>query len=118
MKKLLILILISAVLAVLTCPQKKAHKDALMTLVDTAIDAELNKDAETEVEKGFAMLSSWLGSGIAEIVLDKKLEVENYFVCSIGRIRFDGKDNIVSVGIFNHVFTKDKDELKEELNLE
>ena len=73
MKKLFILILIAAVLAVLTCPQKEAHKDALMKIVETAIDAELTKGAETETEKGFAMIGSLLGSGLAEIVLDKKL---------------------------------------------
>ena len=120
MKKILVLFLFVgiALVAVITCPQKDAHKDALMKIVETAIDAELTKGAETETEKGFAMIGSLLGSGLAEIVLDKKLRIDNYFVCSIGRIRFEGEENIVSVGIFNHVFTKDEDDFKDGLSLE
>ena len=71
--------------------------------------------ANTEEEMGLAMLGSVLGSGIAEIVIDKKLFVDNYFVCSIGRIVFEGEEKIVSVGCFNHVFTMPEDKLKEEL---
>lgn len=117
MKKLLLIIVIIAIalVGVITCPQKDAHTDALMKLVNVALDTELSRNAETEEELGFAMLGSVIGSGIAEIVIDKKLLVDNYFVCSIGRIVFDGEEKVVSVGFFNHVFTMPEDKLKEEL---
>lgn len=117
MKKLLLIIVIIAIalVGVITCPQKDAHTDALMKLVNVALDTELSRNAETEEELGFAMLGSVIGSGIAEIVIDKKLLVDNYFVCSIGRIVFEGEEKVVSVGFFNHVFTMPEDKLKEEL---
>jgi hypothetical protein len=117
MKKILLLIIIIgiALVGVITCPQKDAHTDALMKLVNVALDSELSKHADTEEEMGLAMFGSIIGSGIAEFVIDKKLLVDNYFVCSIGRIVFDGEEKIVSVGCFNHVFTMPEDKLKEEL---
>ena len=117
MKNLLSVIVIIAIILVgiMTCPQKDAHADALMKLVNVALDSELSRHAETKEEMGLAMLGSFIGSGIAEIVIDKKLLVDNYFVCSIGRIVFEGEEKIVSVGCFNHVFTMPEDKLKEEL---
>ena len=39
--------------------------------------------------------------------------MENYFVCSIGRIiPPDGDAKTVSVGVFGHVFTFGKDDIK------
>lgn len=114
MKKLILFIAI-ALVAVITCPQKDAHKDALMKLINVALDTELSRNAKTEADMGFAMLGSVIGSGIAEIVIDKKLLVDNYFVFSIGRAVFEGEEKIVSVGFFNHVFTMPEDKLKEEL---
>ena len=81
---------------VITCPQKDAHTDALMKIVNVALDSELSRHAETKEEMGLAMIGSFLGSGIAEIVIDKKLLVDNYFVCSIGRIVFDGEELLQS----------------------
>ena len=117
MKKTLSIIIIIAIalVGVMTCPQKEAHKDAIMKLVDSALDSELYKRASTEEEKGYAMIGSFLGSGIAELFLENKLLVDNYFVCSVGRIVFEGEERIVSVGLFNHVFTEDEDAMKERL---
>lgn len=117
MKKLLLLIVIIAIalVGVITCPQKDAHKDALMKLVNVALDTELYKNTKSEEEMGFALFGSILGSGIAEVIIDKKLLVDNYFVCSIGRVVFEGKEKIVSIGFLNHVFTMPEDKLKEEL---
>ena len=117
MKRIILFVVIIAIalVGIETCPQKDAHTDALMKLVNVALDSELSRHANTVEEMGLAMLGSVLGSGIAEIVIDKKLLVDNYFVCSIGRIVFEGEEKIVSVGCFNHVFTMPEDKLKEEL---
>ena len=117
MKKILLFVVIIAIalVGVITCPQKDAHTDALMKLVNVALDSELSRHADTKEEMGLAMLGSFIGSGIAEMVIDKKLMVDNYFVCSIGRIVFEGEEKIVSIGCFNHVFTMSEEQLKEEL---
>ena len=46
-----------------------------------------------------------IGTGIAGLFLDGMLQVDNYFVCSVGRIKFEGEEYIVSIGVLNHVFT-------------
>lgn len=42
-----------------------------MKLINVALDTELSRNAKTETDMGFAMLGSVIGSGIAEIVIDK-----------------------------------------------
>ena len=117
MKKILFFIIIIAIVlvSIITCPQKNEHKVALMNLVNVALDTELSKKVSSEEEKGFALFGSIIGSEIAEYVIDKKLMIDNYFVCSFGRVVFDGDEKVVSVGVFIHVFTMPEDKLKEEL---
>ena len=56
MKRILVFIVLIAITlaAVVTCPPKDAHKDALMNLVNVALDTELSKKASTDEEKGLA----------------------------------------------------------------
>lgn len=117
MKKLLLFILILVAVAgvcVVTCPDKEAHSEALKDLVNTVLTKELAEGA-TETDAGFVAFGSMLGTGIAGIVLDNTLKVENHFVCSVGTITYDGKTKIVSIGILNHVFTADKEDFKQAL---
>ena len=58
------------------------------------------------------MFGSMLGTGLAGLVIDNMLKVDNYFVCSIGRITYEDETNIVSVGILNHVFTASAEDVK------
>lgn len=115
MKKFLLFILILVAVAgvcVVTCPDKEAHSEALKDLVNTVLTEEL---AEGESEAGFVAFGSMLGTGLAGIVLDNTLKVENHFVCSLGTITYAGKTKIVSLGILNHVFTADKEDFKQAL---
>lgn len=118
MKKLLLFILILVAVAgvcVVTCPDKAAHSEALKDLVNTALTEELSEGV-SESDAGFVALGSMLGTGLAGIVLDNTLKVENHFVCSVGTITYDGKTKIVSFGILNHVFTADKEDFKQALD--
>lgn len=117
MKKLLLFILIVVAVAgvcVVTCPDKEAHSEALKDLVNTVLTEEL-AEGESESDAGFVAFGSMLGTGIAGIVLDNTLKVENHFVCSVGTITYAGKTKIVSIGILNHVFTVDKEDFKQAL---
>lgn len=117
MKKLLLSILIVVAVAgvcVVTCPDKEAHSEALKDLVNTVLTEGL-AEGESETDAGFVAFGSMLGTGIAGIVLDNTLKVENHFVCSVGTITYAGKTKIVSIGILNHVFTADKEDFKQAL---
>lgn len=89
MKKLLLFILILFAVAgvcVVTCPDKAAHSEALKDLVNTVLTEEL-AEGESETDAGFVAFGSMLGTGLAGIVLDNTLKVENHFVCSVGTSR-------------------------------
>ena len=115
MKKLIIpLLIIFAVVAVavISCPDRQAHKDAIMEVVGDAINDGLQTSTDG-VQELSAIFGS-IGTSVAGYFIDNRLTVKNYFVCSIGSIKdLDGVDQKVSVGVFGHVFTGDKEQIKD-----
>lgn len=116
MKKFLILLAILIGLtgiAVMTCPDKQAHKDAIMSVFNEKINEGLNP---SEGEEGLALIASSLGSGIVGYVLDNRLTVKNHFVFSTGNLQhLSGEEERISVGVFGHVFTFSKEDLDKAL---
>lgn len=113
MKKFLISVLILVAVTgvcIVTCPDKASHAETLKNVVNTALNEELS-DGETD--SPLVMLGTMIGSGIGGLVIDNMLKVDDYFVCSVGTMSFDGETKVVSVGILNHVFTPDKEDLKQ-----
>lgn len=110
MKAILIIILIVVVLGgvcVVTCPDQEAHTQDLKNLLNEVLTEELSKDAASDEDAGWVMFGSMIGTGVGGMVIDNILNVENYFVCSIGTVTYDGETYIVSLGVLNHVFTVD-----------
>ena len=119
MKKAIIAIiavlLVVGAAAVMTCPDKQAHKDAIMSVVNEKINEELQTDDEEY--QGLSALFGSLGSGIAGSVVDNRLVVKNHFLWSTGEFRnFDGEYQQVSVGVFGHIFTFNKQDLDKALD--
>ena len=108
-----LVILALACVCVVTCPDKSAHSEALKDILNTVMTEELNKSVETDEDAGWAMLGSMIGTGLGGLMIDNMLKVENYFVCSVGTMTFDGETKIVSLGLLNHVFTIPEDEARE-----
>ena len=102
-----------ACVCVVTCPDKSDHSEALKELFNTLMTEELAKDIETEEEAGWAVLGSMIGTGIGGLIIDNFLKVENYFVCSVGTITYEGETKIVSLGLMNHIFTLSEDDVRE-----
>ena len=113
MKKVLIAIiavLIVGAAAVITCPDKQAHKDAIMAVVNEKINEDLKTD-EPDMQ-GLSALFGSLGTGIASRIVDNRLVVKNHFLWSTGEFQnLDGEYNQVSVGVFGHIFTFNKNDL-------
>lgn len=110
MKKLLFLgiVVILGALLVITCPDREKHVEA----IDRVIDYSVNRAAE---ESGSAFSDEYLGtlliSQLSSLAVESFLEVDNYFVVSIGRLAFPGEEpQTISVGLLGHVFTVDKEE--------
>ena len=99
------------VAAVFTCPKKEQHVAAISDKVSSALRDELSEDSD-----GFEALGVLLGSALATPVIKNSVNVDDYVVCSVGKYSYDGKDQVVSVGAFGHVFTIPKEKLKQAIN--
>ena len=108
---LAILLVVLAGVGIVTCPDKQAHKDAIMSVINEKINESVSKDS-SEGDEGIALFASSLGSGIVGYVLDNRLTVKNHFVFSTGELnKLDGTSERLSVGVFGHVFTFSKEDL-------
>lgn len=113
---LAILLVVLAGVGVVTCPDKRAHKDAIMSVINEKINESVSKDS-SEGDEGIALFASSLGSGIVGYVLDNRLTVKNHFVFSTGELnKLDGTSERLSVGVFGHVFTFSKEDLDKALD--
>ena len=118
MKKIIITVLVLigfGGVAVISCPDRQDLKDAIMEVVNGAINDEL-QTSDKDAQELSAFFGS-IGSSVAGYLLDNRLAVKNYFVCSIGELKdLDGVNQKVSVGVFGHVFTGGKEQLKKAIN--
>ena len=101
----LLALLILGGICVATCPDRDAHSATLKDLVSKVITAELSKEEDADL----LTLGSMIGTGLGGLVIDNVLNVEDYYVCSIGTVTIDGETQVVSVGLLNHVFTIDEE---------
>lgn len=114
MKKLLIVVifLLVAILMVVTVPEKRLHKEAMMEAVEEFV-AE-----EAEDRLGDNVLSK-IGKGVvvktAEVALNSKLRENNYYLFNTTYVRLKGEDHLLSVGLLGKVFTFDKQMLRDKL---
>ena len=115
MKKYLIgaILLILVIAMVKTVPDKKAHKKAMMEAVKEYVDEEAK-----ERGLGDNVLTD-LGKGILnktiEVALNSKLEVNNYLLFNTTSVEMDDESKTLSLGILGHVFTFDKEMLRDAL---
>lgn len=114
-----ILITIIALVAVMivTCPKTEQHKEVLSTVITATVnDAVHDNDNITGnnfIDNAFKTISNAFAGKVIEAAVDNLVTVDNYVVCSLGKVHYDGKDHIVSLGIFGHIFTVDEDDLEE-----
>ena len=106
----LLVIIALACVAIVSCPDKQDHKDAIMAVVNEKINEELKTD-DADLQ-GLSALFGSLGSGIASGIVENRLVVKNHFLWSTGEIQnLDGEYNQISVGVFGHIFTFNKEDM-------
>lgn len=113
MKKIIWLIILVAVAICMlaTCPTAEDHKKKIGEVI-----TEYVNDKADEKGKAASLISSVAAAPMADAFLSHTLKVSNYRVLSVGRFKWDGEERVVSVGIFGHVFTFNKEMLDRELN--
>lgn len=101
MKKLIGLAIFIGLIVLLysTCPEKKDHTEALSDSVSQIISEQVpGVDVNT--------LSSIPGfEGVLQFVGENMVDVDNYFLFSLGKMDLGGEQQVVSLGICGHVFT-------------
>lgn len=105
-KKIIFIIVVAfaLLLAAVTCPTKQEHYDALSQAITDTVDEKLAEET-TESIGALTKLGYWAAEKMMYIYLDRALKVDNYLFFSVGELRYQGEDNIVSIGLFRHVFT-------------
>ena len=114
-----ILLTIIALVAVMivTCPKTEQHKEVLSTVITATVNDAVNDNdnitGNTFIDNAFKTVSNAFAGKVIEAAVDNLVTVDNYIVCSLGKVHYDGKDHIVSLGVFGHIFTVDEDDLQE-----
>lgn len=115
MKKFLflIIVLLLAVIAIMTRPDKQAHKEAMMKAVKEYVDEEAaNKGL---ADNGITRLGKTIVNKAIESALNSKLKVDDYFLFNTTHVKMGEEQKMLSLGLFGQVITFDKDMLREAL---
>ncbi len=107
---LLIIVILSAT-CVVTCPEKEAHTEALMEVLTDVVEEKMGDEMN---ENALSMVVSSAALGIGKMVVKNTMDVDNYFLFSVGKVG----ENTISVGVMNHVFTISKEELLKKMEVQ
>ena len=114
-KRVIVLLCIAAVIgvAILSCPDRQDHRDAIIAMVNEVVAEKSTLDEE---DAGWALLGQSLVKEASEWILEGGLTVKNHFVFSTGKFNTDSGEKLISFGIFGHVFTFGRKALGENLD--
>ena len=109
-----ILFIVLLVAMVATCPKASAHKEVLTNALQEAVDEKMSSTVGGDLLGTFVKTASQLTVGTtAKYVIDGMVRVDDYYLFSVGRLRYGSNEHIVSIGVLNHVFAPDKDDILE-----
>jgi hypothetical protein len=113
MKKFLIIIGILVVLGlalIATCPDRDAHREAVKSVLSAAINAEMD---QSNINETMAAISTMFAVSAIDSYLSSNLVVRDRTFYNVGVVSYEGDFHMVSVGVFNHVFTISEDDARQ-----
>ncbi len=115
MKKLLgvVIILCIAILMALTVPDIEEHKKAMMKAIAEYVDEEATNMGIPDND--ITRLGKKTVTKTIEHILSSKLKEDNYVIFNTTHIEMEEENKLLSLGMFGHVFTFNKDMLREAL---
>lgn len=93
-------------------PERRGHRQVIKERLNKAVKAEVDE----KVGKGFGSIGSVFTKPVVKSVLKRKFHVDNYVVLSIGRLEMKDSEQIISVGLLNHVFTGSSERFQQEID--
>lgn len=115
MKKIiyLVLLVVLVIAMALTVPDKAAHETAMINAVKEYVDEEAQNHGIGD--DLLSIMGKKVIVNIADAALSYKLKEHDYYLFNTTSVRLKGKDQLMSVGLLGHVFTFDKEMLREKL---
>jgi hypothetical protein len=113
MKKFLIFLGIIAVVAVAlmaTTPDRQQHVDTIKSVMTGAVNAELR---ENNIDGPLGSIASVAATMAVDKYLSTNFLVRDHRFYSLGFIFYNNEFQMVSVGVFNHVYTLDEEQARE-----
>ena len=113
MKKFLIFLGIIAVVAVVlmaTTPDRQQHVDTIKSVMTGAVNAELR---ENNIDGPLGSIASAAATMAVDKYLSTNFLVRDHRFYSLGFIDYNNEFQMVSVGVFNHVYTLDEEQARE-----
>ena len=113
MKKFLFFLGIIAIIAValmVTTPDRQQHVDAIKSVMSGAVNAELR---ENNIDGPLASIASVAATTAVDRYLNTSFIVRDHRFYSLGFIDYNNEFQMVSVGVFNHVYTLNEDQARE-----
>ena len=113
MKKFLIFLGIIAIIAValmVTTPDRQQHVDTIKSVMTGAVNAELR---ENNIDGPWASIASVAATTAVDKYLNTSFLVRDHRFYSLGFIDYNGEFQMISVGVFNHVYTLNEDQARE-----
>ena len=113
MKKFLIFLGVLVVLGlalIATCPNRDAHREAVKSVLSAAINAEMDQSG---IEETTAAIGAMLAVSAIDSYLNSHLVVRDRTFYNVGVVSYEGEFHMISVGVFNHVFTISEDDARQ-----
>mgnify|MGYP003501602714 CR=1 FL=1 len=86
--------------------------------MEVLTDVAEEKIGNKMTEDALSMVVSSMALGLGKMIIKNNMDVDNYFLFSVGKVGSDENERIISVGIMNHVFTISKEELLKKMEEE
>jgi hypothetical protein len=113
MKKFLIflgIIAVAAVALMATTPDRQQHVDTIKSVMTGAVNAELR---ENNIDGPLGSIASVAATMAVDKYLSTNFLVRDHRFYSLGFIDYNNEFQMVSVGVFNHVYTLDEEQARE-----
>lgn len=109
MKKIttLLIIIICFGILVISCPDERSHKEAVIQMASNAFRSEVDDKNNSEYNVAYNFIGNTIVGGVISLFVNFNFTIDNYFIFSVGKMDINGQRKTVSFGILGHVFTPD-----------